>query len=118
MATQTSVRYATHPEECRQFDTAKLRQHFLIDELFVSDTVKMVYSHYDRLIVGGVKPVSAEVRLETVDALKSTYFLERREIGIINVGDAGVVNVNGEDYPLSHKEALYIGKGIKDVVFS
>lgn len=118
MSLQTSTRYSSHPDDCKRFDTAKLRGQFLIDDLFLNDTVKIVYSHYDRLIVGGVKPVTGPVKLETFDALKSTYFLERREIGIVNVGDSGMVNVNGEEILLEHKEALYIGKGVKDISFT
>jgi 4-deoxy-L-threo-5-hexosulose-uronate ketol-isomerase len=80
--------------------------------------VNIVYTHYDRLIVGGIKPASSSVELTTFESLKSDYFLERREIGIINVGGEGNVAVNGDDYQLGHKEALYIGRGVEEVNFS
>ncbi len=118
MTLRTSIRYATHPEELKSYDTTKLRQRFLIEELFADNTIQLVYSHYDRLIMGGAKPMGGQVKLETFDALKSTYFLERREIGIINVGDTGEVKVDGKSYLLKNKEALYIGRGIEEVLFS
>lgn len=114
----TSIRFAVHPDHAKGFDTDEIRENFLIEELFVDDTIQLVYTHYDRLIVGGVKPVSKKLTLETFEILKSDFFLERREIGIINVGDKGVVEVAGEPYELANREALYIGRGIKDVKFS
>ncbi len=114
----TSTRYATHPSQVKEFTTQQLREHFLIEKLFVDNAVELVYSHYDRLIVGGVKPLSKTISLETFDSLKADYFLERREIGIINVGGTGSIEADGNSYSLDHKEALYIGKGVKKVSFS
>jgi len=82
-----------------------------------NDVINLVYSHYDRFIVGGVVPVSKSIVLETVDALKADYFLERRELGIINVGDKGSVTIDDKKYEIDYKEALYIGSGNKDIVF-
>jgi len=110
-------RFATHPDDVRGYDTAKLRQHFLLDNLMQADTLVLNYTHYERMIVGSAVPVNGPVLLQTVDALKSHYFLERRELGIINTGGAGVVTVDGEDYPLAFREALYVGKGVQQVVF-
>ncbi|WP_337841396.1 5-dehydro-4-deoxy-D-glucuronate isomerase [Rheinheimera sp.] len=110
-------RYATHPDDVRQYDTEKLRQHFLVDNLMQLDQLVLNYTHYERLIVGSAVPVQAPVLLQTVDALKADYFLERRELGVINTGGAGVVRVDGTDYPLQFREALYVGKGAKDVSF-
>jgi 4-deoxy-L-threo-5-hexosulose-uronate ketol-isomerase len=118
MTLKTSIRFATNPQDFKGYDTAKLRQQFLIEELFVDDTIQLVYSHYDRLIIGGILPVNGEVKLETFDSLKSSYFLERREIGIINVGETGEVNADGKSYLLQNREALYIGRGVKNVSFS
>ncbi len=111
----TSVRYAIHPSQVRQFDTKQLREHFLIENLFTDNAIELVYSHYDRLIVGGVKPLSEGVQLETFESLKANFFLERREIGIINVGGTGTIEADGTTYTLHHKEALYIGRGVKNV---
>jgi len=112
------TRYAVSPVETKGMDTKTLRENFLIENLFENDKINWIYSHFDRFITGGVKPVNQEIRLETIDPLKANYFLERRELGIINVGGEGEVEVNGEKYTLNYKEALYIGKGNENVVFS
>lgn len=112
-----TVRYAHHPEDFMNKNSMQLREAFLIESMFKADQVTTVYSHYDRLIVGGANPISKPVALQTIDVLKADYFLERREIGIINVGSKGSVSVDGVSYPLELKEALYIGKGCKEVLF-
>nr|WP_234108425.1 5-dehydro-4-deoxy-D-glucuronate isomerase [Chryseobacterium sp. R2A-55] len=113
-----SFRYAANPNDVKSYDTEKLRSEFLIETLFTQDEVNLVYSMYDRLIVGGVMPVNEKVSLETIPYLKSENFLDRREVGIVNVGGKGVVLVDGEIFELDKKEALYVGKGVKEVVFS
>jgi len=118
MSTTFETRYATSPKAAKQFDTQQLRDEFLIEDLFQNDKIKWVYTHYDRYMAGGVVPISTAIKLETIDPLKADFFLERRELGIINVGGSGSVNVDGKDYPLQHKDALYIGKESKDVVFN
>src|SRR5690606_35972120 len=95
-----STRHASHPNDVKQYDTQKLRDHFLLENLFKKGTINGVYSTFDRLIVGGIFPSSALLELLTVDQLKSDYFLERREIGIINVGDTSSVTVDGTTYSL------------------
>ena len=115
--TISELRYAHHPNDVKHYTTQQLREHFLIENLFQEDCIKLTYSMYDRFIVGGVKPVAKSLKLETIDDLKATYFLERRELGIVNVGATGSVDVDGVTYKLSNKEALYIGKGTKDVIF-
>jgi len=117
MTTKISKRFATHPEDFKQYDTARIRKEFLIENLMENNVINLVYSHYDRFIVGGVVPVSQKVPLETVDDLKAPYFLARRELGIINVGGKGMVTVDGTKYDIDFKEALYIGSGNKEVVF-
>lgn len=101
-----------------RMNTSELRENFLVETVFVDNKVTVVYSHYERLIVGGVKPVGETVDLPTYDALKSDYFLERREIGIINVGGAGKVSVDGITYGLDKLSCLYVGKGSQSVRFS
>ena len=93
MKTNYELRYAAHPKDAKNYDTARLREDFLIQNLFVDNEVNMVYSMYDRLIVGGAKPVGETLVLEAIDPLKATHFLSRREIGIFNVGGAGRVKV-------------------------
>lgn len=111
-------RYATHPDAYKTFNTEQLREAFLIDNIFTDNQVSTVYSHYDRFIIGGVKPVSANVSLQPLDSLKADFFLQRREIGIINVGAKGVVIVDGTTFSLDAKDALYIGRGSKEIVFT
>ena len=118
MKTNYEIRYAAHPEDARQYDTARIRRDFLIERLFATDEVNMVYSMYDRMIVGGAMPVDEELMLEAIDPLKAHYFTERREIGIFNVGGKGCVKVGDDTYELDFKEALYIGRGEHNVVFS
>jgi len=112
-----TTRYATHPVDFISYDTQRLRDTFLIENLFQDDQVVNTYSHYDRLIVGGVKPISKPVTLDTFLELKSEYYLQRRELGIINVGSTGTVTADGKSYTLKYKEALYIGQGTKEVTF-
>ena len=117
MKTNYELRYAAHPKDAKNYDTARLREDFLIQNLFVDNEVNMVYSMYDRLIVGGAKPVGETLVLEAIDPLKATHFLSRREIGIFNVGGAGRVKVDGKTFDLDFKEALYLGCGDRTVSF-
>lgn len=111
------IRYAIHPDDYKKFDSDALRNAFLIENIFEDNQVKLVYTHYDRLIVGGVKPMTSPVQLQSFNELKAEYFLQRREIGIVNVGAPGYVMVDGTKFSLQHKDALYIGKGSKEVLF-
>jgi 4-deoxy-L-threo-5-hexosulose-uronate ketol-isomerase len=115
--TKSEIRYAHHPSDVKHYDTEALRSHFLIPDLFEYDTINLVYTMYDRLIVGSVLPVSKSLKLETITELKSVDFLDRRELGIINVGGLGRVKVDGTVYELGKKEALYVGRGAKQVIF-
>lgn len=117
MKTNYELRYAAHPKDAKNYDTARLREDFLIQNLFVDNEVNMVYSMYDRLVVGGAKPVGEELALEAIDPLKATHFLSRRELGIFNVGGAGRVKVDGKVFDLDFKEALYLGSGDRTVTF-
>lgn len=111
-------RYALGPDEVRGMDTEKLRKAFLIETLFAADEVRLTLTHYDRLIVGGAMPVSKAIEMPNPQELRAKYFMERRELGIINVGGTGIVDVDGESYELGYKEALYIGKGKQKISFS
>ncbi len=114
---KVDFRYATHPDDFRNYDTHKIRKQFLIEKIFEKDNILLVYSLYDRYMVGGAMPVNKTLILETTDDLKSGFFLERREMGIINVGGKGFIETSEGNYELEYKEALYLGKDIKEVVF-
>jgi 4-deoxy-L-threo-5-hexosulose-uronate ketol-isomerase len=117
MKTNYEIRYAAHPDDARQYDTERLRRDFLIERLFAPDEVNMVYSMYDRMVVGGAMPVAEALLLEAIDPLKAPHFTTRREVGVFNVGGRGRVKVGDEEFCLDYKEALYIGRGDRDVVF-
>jgi 4-deoxy-L-threo-5-hexosulose-uronate ketol-isomerase len=112
-----TTRYAVHPQDFKSYDSSRIRAAFLVDPLMEPDKINLVYSHYDRFMVGGAVPVSRLLHLNPPDQLKSEYFLERRELGIINVGGTGRVITDNETYEVKYKEALYLGKGTKKVVF-
>jgi 4-deoxy-L-threo-5-hexosulose-uronate ketol-isomerase len=116
--TNFSFRYASNPTDVKKYGTDELREQFLIENLFVENEIQLTYSMYDRYIVGGIMPVDKELKLETIPYLKSENFLDRRELGIINVGGSGTVMVDGVVYELQKKEALYVGQGCKEVLFS
>jgi 4-deoxy-L-threo-5-hexosulose-uronate ketol-isomerase len=110
-------KYAVHPADFKNYDTTRIREEFLIPNLFEADEIVLEYSLYDRYIVGGILPVSKSLKLETFESLKAPYFLERRELGIINVGGNGIIKADGEVYELGYKEALYLGQGVVDITF-
>ncbi|MDR0805509.1 MAG: 5-dehydro-4-deoxy-D-glucuronate isomerase [Enterobacteriaceae bacterium] len=114
------VRQSIHSEHAKRLDTTELRREFLIEKIFEADQYTMTYSHIDRIIVGGIMPVKKTVTIgaEVGKQLGVSYFLERRELGMINIGGAGVVTVDGQRYDVGNKEALYVGKGAKEVIFS
>ena len=111
------IRYAIHPDHMKRLDTNEIRKHFLMDRLFEKDKLNMVYSHIDRVIVGGVCPADNELQLKITKELGVDFFLQRREMGVINIGSKGVVFVDGKEYILEKKECLYIGIGSKEVSF-
>lgn len=117
MKDQYEVRYAASPKDVKKYDTQELRDEFLIKDILQEDKLNLVYSHYDRFITGGVIPVNKTIKLDSIDPLKAQNFLDRRELGIINIGGTGTVTVDGTEYVLDEKEALYIGQGNKDVTF-
>ena len=117
MRTNYEIRYAAHPEDAKHYDTQRIRRDFLIEKVFAPDEVNMVYSMYDRMIVGGALPVNEVLTLEAIDPLKASYFLTRREMGIFNVGGLGEVKAGDAVFTLDYKEALYLGSGDREVTF-
>lgn len=116
--TNFEFRYATNPTDFKKYGTDELRAQFLIEKLFVENEIQLTYTMYDRYIVGGIMPVGKVLKLQTIPYLKSENFLDRRELGIINVGGKGTVTVDGEVFELDKKEALYVGQGCKEVLFA
>ena len=111
------IRFASHPEDVRWYDTPKLREKFHISKLFTKDNIRMVYSHIDRIITAGLMPVYQELRLEGGKELASEYFLERRELGCINIGGKGIITVDGVEYEMNPRDGIYIGMGNKEITF-
>ena len=111
------VRYANHPTDVKTYPTSKLRENFLIDNLFTPDSMNFTYSHVDRIIAGGVTPVKKELVLEAGKEMGVDYFLERREMGVINIGGDGTMILDGKEFPINTREGIYVGMGVKDVVF-
>lgn len=114
---KTEIRYAGHPADVKSYDTTRLRKEFLIEKIFIPDEITLVYSMYDRYIVGGAMPATLALKLETIDDLKAPNFLDRREMGIINVGGPAIIETASGNFELDYKEALYLGKETRDVVF-
>ena len=111
------VRYNNHPEDAKKYDTKLLRERFLIEKVFVKDEIQLTYSHHDRIIAGGVMPVDQELQLPVTKDLGTDYFLERREMGVINIGGAGYIILDGKKYDMAAKDGMYIGVLTKEVVF-
>ena len=121
MSASAQVNYkmqvACSPQDVKTYDTNRLRSSFLMEKVMVPNEINVTYSMYDRLIFGGAVPATKELVLETIDPLKSKFFLERRELGVINIGGEGIVTVDGKEYTLKFKDALYVGRGKQKVTF-
>lgn len=115
--TNYTIQRACHPDDVKEYTTSQLRSRFMMEKVMEENVINLTYSMYDRLVFGGVIPVGRTVKLETIDPLKADYFLERRELGVINTGGPGVVTVDGKEYELNFKDALYVGRGKKEVTF-
>jgi 4-deoxy-L-threo-5-hexosulose-uronate ketol-isomerase len=111
------IRHAIHPDHALLFDTEEMRTHFLVESLFTADIPKLVYSYYDRLIVGGLLPVAPCNLAVDEKIIAAPYLLERREMGVINVGGPGSISVDGAQYDVDFRDGLYIGKGAQKIVF-
>ena len=112
------IRNAVHPEHAVTFNTDQMRAQFLIQELFKPDRIKLIYSYFDRLIVGGVCPIGSLMIDIDEKIIGAPYLLNRRELGLINIGGAGSVAIDGEEVALEFKDGLYIGMGARELVFS
>ncbi len=117
MKINCEVRYPSHQDDAKHYDTATLRKHYLVENIMVPDEINMVYSMFDRIIAGGAVPVQEDLVLKAPDILRADYFTQRRELGIINVGGTGIVQVGDECFEIPYKEALYVGRGNRDVIF-
>lgn len=111
------LRTAVSPRDVKHYDTKRLREEFLIQGLFTADEIKLVYSHIDRIITGAATPVNEELKLTAGDELRAEYFLQRRELGLINIGGDGIVVVDGKEYTVIHKDGMYIGMGAREISF-
>lgn len=111
------TRYANNPRDSKRYDTEELRENYLVEDIFKDDQIELVYSHVDRIIFGGIKPVYKELKLEAGKEMGVDYFLERRELGIINIGGKAIVTIDRTEYELKEKDGLYVGKGNKEVSF-
>lgn len=115
---QIDIRQAVNAAYTKTLDTAGLRNEFVVEQIFVADQMTMTYSHVDRIVFGGIMPVAAEISMPDLGKTYGTaYFLERRELGVINIGGAGVIVVDGVSYDIGSEEALYVGKGSKELLF-
>ncbi|MCR5670518.1 MAG: 5-dehydro-4-deoxy-D-glucuronate isomerase [Butyrivibrio sp.] len=112
------LRTASSPKDAKYYDTARLREEFLIDDLFKPDDIKLVYSHIDRIITGSAVPVKGELRLTAGEELRAEYFLQRREMGVINIGGDGEITIDGKKYEVLYKQGMYIGMGAKEISFA
>ncbi|MBO1265322.1 5-dehydro-4-deoxy-D-glucuronate isomerase [Proteiniclasticum sp. SCR006] len=112
------TRYSTHPEDSRHYTTDEIRDHYLVEEVFLPEEANFVYSHNDRIIAGGIMPVNGRVILGVGKELGVEFFFQRREGGIINIGGAGQVKLDGQVFDMGQYDGLYIGMGTKDVEFT
>jgi 4-deoxy-L-threo-5-hexosulose-uronate ketol-isomerase len=111
------IRFAVSQQETKQMNTEQLRENFLIQNLVTDDSVRLTYSHFDRVITGAANPVTKTLELPNHPELRADYFLERREMGIINVGADGVVIADGKEFLLRKMDCVYLGKGTQKVKF-
>ncbi len=112
------LRTAASPKDVKHYTTDRLREEFLIEKVFFEDEIRLVYSHIDRIITGAATPVTKELKLEAGDELRAAYFLERREMGVINIGGEGTITVDGKKYTVVPRDGMYIGMGKKEISFA
>ncbi|WP_313559985.1 5-dehydro-4-deoxy-D-glucuronate isomerase [Ruminiclostridium cellobioparum] len=112
------IRTAASPKDVKNYTTERLREEFLIQGLFRSDEIKLVYSHIDRIITGTATPVSGKLQLTAGEKLRADYFLQRRELGVINIGGKGDITIDGRTYEVDSRDGMYIGLGAKDISFA
>ncbi|MBQ2263654.1 MAG: 5-dehydro-4-deoxy-D-glucuronate isomerase [Loktanella sp.] len=112
------TRHAIHPDHAKGMDTTALRQHFLTQDMFQQGQIRLVYTHYDRFVMGGAVPDGADLTLDYVDVTRTPSFLDRREMGIVNIGETGTVAAAGETYTMNNGDVLYVGMGSGPVIFA
>ncbi len=112
------TRYLVDPEHFTRLDTGEIRKQFLIENLFAPDTVQLVYSHVDRTVIGSAVPTTKPLALEAGKELAAEYFAQRREIGVMNIGERGTITVDGQIYTLAYRDVLYIGRGSREIAFA
>lgn len=112
------LRTAASPKDVKHYTTERLREEFLISSIFEQDEIKLVYSHIDRIITGGVMPVNQTLKLSAGEELKAEYFLQRREMGVINIGGAGIITADGREYEVAARDGMYLGMGVKEISFA
>ena len=118
MTTHVETRHAIHPDHAKRMDTADLRRHFLTEGLFADGQIRLVYTHYDRFVLGGAVPSGADLTLDKIAETRTASFLERREMGIVNIGEAGSVTAAGQTWEMKKGDVLYLGMGAGPVTFS
>lgn len=111
------IRYSSHPEDSRFYTTEEMREKYLIEKVFSADEILLTYSHFDRIVAGGIMPIKKALKLEAGKDFGTDFFLERRELGVINVGGKGKITLDGKEYIINPRDGIYIGMGIRDVVF-
>lgn len=109
------IRYSNHPDDSKRYTTEELRKHYLVEEIFLGDKISLTYSHVDRIIFGGAMPIDKELVFEADKEMAAGYFLERREMGIINIGGDGVITLDGVEYEMKRRDGIYIGRGTKEI---
>lgn len=112
------VRYANHPNDSKKYTTKELRKNYLVKKVFIEDEISLTYSHVDRIIAGGIKPVKKPLQLEAGSEMGVDFFLERRELGVINIGGPGTVSLDGDVHEINNRDGLYVGMGVKEVIFT
>ncbi len=110
------IRYANHPDDSKKYDTDELRKHYLIESVFEAETIRLTYSHQDRMIAGGAMPLRTGLGLQAGKEFGTEFFLERRELGVINTGGPGSITLDGKEYGLESRDGMYIGMGIAEVI--
>jgi 4-deoxy-L-threo-5-hexosulose-uronate ketol-isomerase len=111
------IRQAIHPEHATMMDTEELRKHFLMENLFSLDATRMIYSYYDRLILAGLVPLKPLSLTVEENVIGTAHLLDRREMGVINIGGAGIMRVDGQEFRMAPRDGLYIGMGARDILF-
>lgn len=112
------IRYGNHPEDSKHYTTTELREHYLQENIFKAGEILLTYTHVDRMIFGGIMPTSSPLELVAGDELRANYFLERRELGVINIGGDGFIEIDGTSYEMKNRDGIYVGLGNKKLVFT